>query len=791
MVTVLKLRLVFRMPGVLQPAKKSDTARSSVPARGYGGLRLEFSLVKFAEMLRMLLIPQSVAAAVSIIAATIVCQGAETAVNSSPTSPTNRLANEKSPYLLQHQHNPVDWLPWGEEAFEKARRENKPIFLSVGYSTCHWCHVMAHESFENPEIAKLMNAHFVNIKVDREERPDVDKVYMTYVQATTGSGGWPMSVFLTPDLKPFFGGTYFPPEDRYGRPGFPTVLQRLAHAWENDRENVASAAAQAVEALREYTTATPSKTGAGQAEITAGYEQLARTFDQELGGFGSAPKFPRPSALNLLFRVYAREGHESREGKVAASMALLTLRKMADGGMYDHLGGGFHRYSVDKFWHVPHYEKMLYDQAQLAVSYVDAFQITGDAQYQQIARDTLDYVRRDMTDKGGGFYSAEDADSLIEHGKPEHSEGAFYVWPKAEIISVLGEEEAAIFNRFYGVEEAGNSPEGSDPHGELKGKNTLIRRMSVADAAKFFQKTEPEIEKSLRESRAKLFAVRAKRPRPHLDDKIITAWNGLMITAFARAAQVFDDPEYLKAAQGSAKFIRENLWKNGSLIRNYRGGASEIAGFADDYAFLIQGLIHLYEADFDVAHLQWAVELQARMDALFYDTEHGGYFSVGKDDPAILLRLKEDYDGAEPAPSSVAVQNLLRLAQITGSADLQEKATKTIRAFSESLTKAPSAMPEMLCAVDASLAKPRQIVLAGSPAAEGTRKLLREVHDHFLPNKLLLLADGGSGQEWLGEKLEFLRGVGPINDQPAAYVCEDFVCKLPTNDPAKLKELLK
>ncbi len=712
-------------------------------------------------------------------------------MNPPPTSPLNRLANEKSPYLLQHKNNPVDWQPWGEEAFARARREKKPIFLSVGYSTCHWCHVMAHESFENPEIAKLMNAHFINIKVDREERPDVDKVYMTYVQATTGSGGWPMSVFLTPDLKPFFGGTYFPPEDRYGRPGFPTVLQQLAYAWENDRENVASAATQAIDALREQNTTTPAQTGAGRAEIMAGYEQLATSFDQELGGFGGAPKFPRPSALNLLFRVYAREGRETREGKLSASMALLTLRKMAAGGMYDHLGGGFHRYSVDKFWHVPHYEKMLYDQAQLAVSYVNAFQITGDPQYQQVARETLDYVRRGMTAKGGGFYSAEDADSIIEHGKPEHAEGAFYVWTKAEISTLLGDEAAAIFNRVYGIEEKGNSPAGSDPHGELKGKNTLIRRLSLADAAKALEKSEADIDKSLQESRAKLFTTREKRPRPHLDDKIITAWNGLMITAFARAAQVFDEPEYLKAAQGSARFIRENLWKNGALIRNYRDGASEIAGFADDYAYLVQALLDLYETDFNVAHLQWAVELQAKMDALFYDVDNGGYFSVVKDDPNILLRLKEDYDGAEPTPSSVAAQNLLRLAQITGNQELREKAMKTIRAFSQSLAKAPSAMPEMLCAVDASLAKPRQIVLAGAPSAEGTRKLLREVHEHFLPNKLLILADGGPGQQWLGEKLEFVRSVGPINHQPAAYVCEDFVCQLPTNDPAKLKELLK
>ncbi len=703
---------------------------------------------------------------------------------------TNLLAKEKSPYLLQHQHNPVEWYPWGPEAFDKAKRENKPIFLSIGYSTCHWCHVMAHESFENPEIAKLMNELFVNVKVDREERPDVDRVYMTYVQATTGSGGWPMSVFLTPDLKPFFGGTYFPPEDRVGRPGFPTVLRRLAEAWKTDQEGVVTAASNAINALKEYTATTPQAGGVGKSEIMAGYEALARTFDSELGGFGSAPKFPRPSALNLLFRVYAQEGKESRDGRIAASMALLTLRKMAEGGMHDHLGGGFHRYSVDKFWHIPHFEKMLYDQGQLASSYVDAFQITGDKLYEQVARDILDYVRRDMTDKAGGFYSAEDADSLFEHGKPEHGEGAFYVWPKKQIDEVLGEEAAQLFNRFYGVEEGGNAPEGSDPMNEFAGKNTLIQRMSIADAAKFFKKSEAEIEQSLAESRRKLFEVRAKRPRPHLDDKIITAWNGLMISAFARAAQVFDDAEYLKSAQRSAAFIREHLWKDGSLIRNYRQGASEVAGFAEDYAFLIAGLLDLYEADFDVKHLQWALELQARMDALFWDKEHGGYFSVSGQDPTILLRMKEDYDGAEPSPNSVAAMNLLRLAQIADSKELREKAEKTLSAFADSLKKVPQALPQMLCAVDASLAKPRQVVIAGKPAAEDTRNLLREVHQHYLPNKLILLADGGEGQQWLGEKLEFLKTVNPIDGKAAAYVCENFVCQLPTTEREKVRELL-
>ena len=708
-----------------------------------------------------------------------------------PTPFTNRLSHEKSPYLLQHQHNPVEWYPWGEEAFAKARKENKPIFLSVGYSTCHWCHVMAHESFENPETAKLMNELFVNIKVDREERPDVDRVYMTYVQATSGGGGWPMSVFLTPDLKPFFGGTYYPPVDRYGRAGFPTVLQRLSEAWTNDHEKVLTAANEAIRALGDYaTTGAAGSPPAGHGELATCLTQLSRTFDEDLGGFGGAPKFPRPVTLNFLFRTVAREGKESRDGRQALHMALVTLEKMALGGMHDHLGGGFHRYSVDRFWHVPHFEKMLYDQAQLACSYLDAFQITHDPLHESVARDILDYVRRDMTDAGGGFYSAEDADSLFEHGKPEHGEGAFYVFSKDEIVKTLGEEPAAMFDRYYGVEADGNAPEGSDPQGEFKGKNVLIQRMTPANAAKYFRKPEAEITASLKDCREKLLALRAQRPRPHLDDKIITAWNGMMISAFARAAQTLDDPAYLASAERSAHFIRENLWKNGELLRSYRKGPSQVAGFCDDYAALIGGLLDLYEADFDTAWVGWALELQAKQDALFGDAEHGGYFSVKEGAPDILLRMKEDYDGAEPSPNSVSALNLLRLAQLADKPEFRERALKTLAAFADQISRTPTGVPQMLCALDASLAKPRQIVIAGPRDADGTRALLRETHAHYIPNKIVLLADGGAGQRWLAERLEFLKTVGQIDGKPAAYVCENFVCQLPVTAPAKLQELL-
>ncbi|HSV63815.1 MAG TPA: thioredoxin domain-containing protein, partial [Chthoniobacterales bacterium] len=507
----------------------------------------------------------------------------------------NRLAREKSPYLLQHADNPVDWFPWGEEAFAIARRENKPIFLSIGYSTCHWCHVMAHESFENPEAAAVMNREFVNIKVDREERPDVDRVYMTFVQATTGGGGWPMSVWLTPELKPFVGGTYFPPEDRWGQPGFTKVLERIAAAWKKDREKISEQGTKIVAALAEAAVAGTVEPGSrlNAKTLDAAYQQIARSYDAHEGGFGVAPKFPRPVTLNFLTRVYARNP-QSESGKHALEMNLFTLRKMAAGGMHDHLGGGFHRYSVDAYWHVPHFEKMLYDQAQLAVAYLEAFQITREPIFESVARDILDYVRRDMTAKDGGFFSAEDADSVVPDNPTKKAEGAFYVWDKKEVDSALG-PVAEIFDFHYAVKAEGNVPAGGDPHGEFTGKNILIELGSTAATAKHFGKQENEVREILARARETLFALRAKRPRPHLDDKIITAWNGLMISAFARAAQVLGDAGYLEAATRAASFLRAELYDASRkiLFRNFREGRSAIEGFADDYAFLIQALLDL------------------------------------------------------------------------------------------------------------------------------------------------------------------------------------------------------
>jgi uncharacterized protein len=740
---------------------------------------------------------------------------------------TNRLAQEKSPYLLQHAHNPVDWYPWGEEAFAKARRENKPIFLSIGYSTCHWCHVMAHESFENEEVAAVMNREFVNIKVDREERPDVDRVYMTFVQATTGGGGWPMSVWLTPDLQPFVGGTYFPPEDRYGQPAFKKVLQKIAAAWKENHERIVQQGEKIVAALREAQS--KPEGGAEQIDasvLEAAYDQLSRTFDAKEGGFGTAPKFPRPVTFNFLTRYYARNP-KSESGKRALEINLFTLRKMAAGGMHDHLGGGFHRYSVDRSWHVPHFEKMLYDQAQLAVAYLDALQITHDSinvaqpsrlraqdgskpeacsTFEATARDVLDYVARDMTSKEGGFFSAEDADSEIPveavsnrrtdesgaHGMPrQHAEGAFYVWTKKEVDAALG-DSAEIFDFYYGLELNGNAPPGSDPQGEFHGKNILIQRHTVAETAQHFKKNEEDVRQLLAQARERLLSIRGKRPRPHLDDKIITGWNGLMISAFARGAQVLNDERYLESATRAARFLRTHLYEEKSklLFRSYRDGRGEIEGFADDYAFVIQGLLDLYEASFDVQWLRFAVELQEAQDRLFFDEKSGGYFSTSGKDKNVVLRMKDDNDSAEPAASSVAALNLLRLAQIRQSREWRERAGNTLAAFAPTLSHFASAMPQMLVAFDFSTSQPRQIVIAGKPDAPGTKALLQEVRRHFLPNTILFLADGADGQKYLGERLEAIRAMAMVNGKPAAYVCENFTCKAPVTDVKALAGLL-
>jgi uncharacterized protein YyaL (SSP411 family) len=600
---------------------------------------------------------------------------------------------------------------------------------------------------------------------------------------------------LTPDLKPFVGGTYFPPEDRYGQPGFKRVLEQIAAAWKENHDKIVEQGNKIVAALRDSQSAATGKGKIDAAILDAAYRQIDRSYDPKEGGFGTAPKFPRPVTLNFLTRFYAHDP-QSESGKPALEITLFTLRKMAAGGMHDHIGGGFHRYSVDRYWHVPHFEKMLYDQAQLAVAYLDAFQITQDPQYESVARDILDYVARDMTSKEGGFFSAEDADSPVVAGigDPGHSktvEGAFYVWTKKEIDAALG-DATEIFDFHYGVQPHGNAPEGSDPQDEFRGKNILIERHTIPETAQHFKKTEQELAELLSKSREKLFAARVKRPRPHLDDKIIAAWNGLMISAYARAAQVLDEPRYLEIATRAANFLRANLYDPSRriLYRNYREGRSDIDGFADDYAFVIQGLLDLYEASFDVEWLKFAMELQVAQDRLFFDDKNGGYFSTSGKDESVFLRMKDDNDSAEPAASSISALNLFRLSQLRDDEKMAEYARKTIDAFATTLSHFPSAMPQMLVALDYSLSKPRQIVIAGNKDAPETKALLKEVHRHFLPNTVLLVADGAEGQKYLGEENEAIRAMSMVDGKPAAYVCENFTCKAPVTDPKQLGDLL-
>ncbi len=606
----------------------------------------------------------------------------------------NRLAREKSPYLLQHAANPVDWYPWGEEAFAAARSGGKPIFLSIGYSTCHWCHVMEHESFENDSVAGLLNADFVAIKVDREERPDVDRVYMLFVQATTGSGGWPMSVWLTPDLKPFFGGTYFPPDSRYGRAGFADLLTQISRAWREDRAAVVESADLVLRQLSAPAGGRGASDPPGPAVLRNAIDQLRAAFDQTYGGFGSAPKFPRPSELLFLLRESG-----GTEDEAARRMAVQTLELMAAGGLRDHIGGGFHRYSVDAAWRVPHFEKMLYDQAQLVIAYLEAAEATGDTSLAAVADDTLRYVARDLTDRLGGFHSAEDADSLppdlIAEPGARKAEGAFYLWSFDEVGALVGADADLVRARF-GILPSGNAP--SDPHHEFANKNLLYQARSIAELSREFGLAPEQVAERLDRARTVMFEARGHRPRPHRDDKVIAAWNGLMIAAFARGARVLRRPEWLSRGVAAAEFLRDRMWRlpDRTLFRRYRDGDVAVAGFAEDYASAVWGALELAEAGAEGGWLDWAIALQLRQDELFWDDEGSGWFSTTGKDPSIVLRLKEDYDGAEPSASSIGVSNLLTLTRLTHDANWQERAERILAAFADRLTASGRQMPLML-----------------------------------------------------------------------------------------------
>ncbi len=667
----------------------------------------------------------------------------------------NRLAHESSPYLLQHRDNPVDWYPWGPDAIERAKQEQKPIFLSIGYSACHWCHVMEHESFENAAIAKILNEKFVAVKVDREERPDLDQIYMNVTQLMTGRGGWPMSVFLTPELKPFYAGTYFPPTARGGMPGFDDVLRAVDDAWQKRRDHAEDMGNQLVAELKKLEGTSAADAGQLSRQLVDdAVAHLSRTFDPTWGGFGRAPKFPHPMDLQLLLRHWRRTGRGQ-----SLDMVKTTLDRMAAGGIYDHLGGGFARYSVDERWLVPHFEKMLYDNALLAATYVDAFQATGDANYARVARETLDYVLRDMTTSAGGFYSTEDADS-------EGEEGKFYVWTPAELKSVLGETAAATFARVYDVTDAGN----------FEGHSILNMPKTLAQSARILGRDEAELSQELAQSRSLLFAVREKRVHPAKDDKIIVAWNGLMIDALARAASALGEPKYAAAAARAADFLHDELLRDdGRLLHTWRHGKAKLDAYLDDYAALAGGLVSLYEATFDSHRVDEAARLADIMLDHFADKSGGGFFYTADDHEQLIARTKDVADASVPSSSAMAATALVRLGKLTGKSAYADAAQRTMEAAAGFMKQAPTAMGQMMLALDFQLGPTYELVFAGKPDDAA----LADVRRRFLPNKVLAGAVGPAGEKPPALLRALLEGKAVADAEPTLYVCESFTCQAP------------
>ncbi|MEW6171570.1 MAG: thioredoxin domain-containing protein [Bacillota bacterium] len=687
----------------------------------------------------------------------------------------NRLAREKSLYLLQHADNPVDWYAWTGEAFEKAKNEDRPVFLSIGYSTCHWCHVMERESFEDEEVARLMNEVFVNVKVDREERPDIDSTYMTVCQVMTGSGGWPLTVIMTPDKKPFFAATYIPKESRFGRLGMMELVPQIKRLWETRRDEIESKAGQVVSVVKDLARGAAGEE-IGEASLKAAFEQLLRAFDREHGGFGTAPKFPMPHNLTFLLRYWKRSG-DAR----ALEMVEKTLQAMRSGGIYDHLGFGFHRYSTDARWLLPHFEKMLYDQALLAIAYLEAYQATGNRLYARTAQEIFAYVMRDMTDPGGGFYSAEDADS-------EGKEGEFYLWAEEEIRQLLSDNEAALALKVFNIKAGGNFREAT---GGLTGKNVLFLHEPTGDAATGTPMAEKELREELEVVREKLFRFREKRVHPHKDDKILADWNGLMIAAMAKGAQVFDDPGYAAAAARAADFVLKVMRdERGTLYHRCRDGETAVPAFLDDYSFMIWGLIELYEATFEVRYLQAALELNDTLLKRFRDDKDGGFYFTSDAAEDVLVRRKEIYDGAVPSGNSVAMLNLLRLGLITADPALEQKASLLGRAFSGSVLEAPSAHTQLMAAVDFAIGPSYEIVIVGRPQAQDTQKMLSAVRSKFIPNKVVMARLEGEETAQIGDIAGFVSGFSSQEGRATAYVCLDHNCRLPTTDTSKVLELL-
>jgi len=697
-------------------------------------------------------------------------------LRSRPEKGYNRLIFEKSPYLLQHEDNPVDWYPWGPEAFEKARREDKPIFLSIGYSTCHWCHVMEHESFEDPEVARLMNEVFVSVKVDREERPDLDNIYMTVSQMMTGSGGWPLTIIMTPDKKAFFAGTYFPKESHSGRIGMLDLIPRIKEIWMTRREEVVKSANQITAALEQVSKYAPGEE-LGEPTLKSAYEQLAQRFDEQYGGFGNAPKFPTPHTLLFLLRYWKRTGEEK-----SLRMVEKTLQTMRNGGIYDHIGFGFHRYSTDQLWLVPHFEKMLYDQALLAMAYTETYQATGKGEYAQTAREIFTYVLRDMRAPTGGYYSGEDAES-------EGEEGKFNLWTEEEIRQVLPAEEADLIIRVFNVAKEGNFHE--EATGKRRGRNILYLKGSLGEIAADLKTSERDMRKRLEDARGRLFAAREKRIHPHKDDKILVDWNGLMIAALAKGARVLDEPQYAAAAKEALDFILKNMRNpDGRLLHRYRDGEAALPAYVDDYAFLIWGMLELYETTFEVVYLQSALNLNDDLLKHFWDDQAGGFYFTADNAEKLLVRQKDIYDGAIPSGNSVAALNLLRLGRITANTNFEEKALKIGRAFSMAVKQSPSAYTQLMVAVDLAVGPSYEVVIVGNSGAEDTKSMVRALRTHFVPNKIVLLRPSEKESPDIIRLAEYTKYQSSIDGKATAYVCLNYTCKLPTADPGKMLELL-
>lgn len=671
---------------------------------------------------------------------------------------------ETSPYLLQHAENPVDWFPWCDEALKTAKTQDKPILLSIGYSSCHWCHVMERESFEDETIAGIMNENFVNIKVDREERPDLDAIYMNYVQIATGQGGWPLTVFLTPDLVPFFGGTYFPPQDTHGRPGFSTVLARIRNFYQTQRDEIASKAKDLLEALTRGTSVDFGERQLDEQLLETAFHTSSRSFDPRYGGFGSAPKFPNSMILAFFLRWFERTGNKS-----ALEAVRLSLDSMARGGIYDHLGGGFHRYSVDDRWLVPHFEKMLYDNALLARTYLEAFQVTGDDFYSQVARETLNYVKRDMTDPGGGFYSAEDADS-------EGVEGRFYIWRPEETEAILGPEDAHLFNEYYDVTHSGN----------WEGKNILNHRRSLAGLAKELNLSTAALSERLAACRARLFQAREHRERPLLDDKILASWNGLMLSAFAEGAAVLASNSFLRTARKNAQFITSEMVIHRRIHRSWKEGKARLLGYLDDYAHVVEGLIALYEVEGEVKWLDHAVELMDTQLELFYDSDQAEFLFTSDEHESLPVRHKEFFDNAIPSGNSVSSLNLLKLSRLTGNDRYREIATRLLEKLSGGMGQYPLGFGNWLRAADFSVGPVKEIVLLGPP--EGRKQFLDRVRSIFLPRKVIVQSEQVIPE--LEGKIPLLAQRHPLEGKATAYLCEDSTCKEPTADASLFSKLL-